>query len=94
MNWDQIESSWEQYKGDVQEQWSKLSSNQLDFIAGDRDTLVQEIGKIYAISEHAAEWQLSGWQARLSAQKPVMTAESKVTGIANWWQQSKSAIFQ
>ncbi len=89
MNWDRIESNWKRFNVDVKKQWRKLSDHQLNSTAGKRDLLLHEIQKTYGISEHAAEWQLSGWQARLTAQNPEMTPESEPSGFANWWQQNK-----
>lgn len=89
MNWDRIESNWKQCKVDVKAQWGKLSDHQLNTTDGKRDLLLHEIEKTYGISEHAAEWQLSGWQVRLTAQNPEMTPESETSGIASWWQQNK-----
>ena len=30
MNWDRVEGSWKQFKGNVKEQWGKLTDDQLD----------------------------------------------------------------
>jgi uncharacterized protein YjbJ (UPF0337 family) len=65
MGWDRIEGNWSQFKQHVKDQWGKLTDHQLDRTAGRRDLLAQEIGAAYGISDHAAEWQLSGWQARM-----------------------------
>jgi uncharacterized protein YjbJ (UPF0337 family) len=65
MDWDLIERTWKQNIGHVKAQWAKLSDSQLDEIDGKRARLAQEIQKTYGISEHAAEWQLSGWHARM-----------------------------
>lgn len=94
MNWDRIESNWKQFKVDVKAQWSKLSDHQINAMAGKRDQLLYAIQKTYGITEHAAEWQLSGWQARLADQNPSMSQESMPAGIANWWQQNKPARLQ
>ena len=45
MNWDQIEGSWKQIKGKAKEQWGRLTDDELDEAAGQRDQL---IGKIQA----------------------------------------------
>ena len=94
MNWDRIENNWKQFKVDVKKQWPELSDDQLHLAAGKRDLLHYEIQKAYGISAHAAEWQLSGWQERLTAQHPPMAAASTESGIACWWQQNKPALFQ
>ena len=37
MNWDRIEGNWKQLKGKVRETWGRLTDDQLDTIAGQRD---------------------------------------------------------
>ena len=65
MNLDRIEGNWKQFKGNVKEQWGKLTDDQLDVIAGKRDKLAGKIQEMYGISKNAAEKQLSDWQKAL-----------------------------
>jgi uncharacterized protein YjbJ (UPF0337 family) len=39
MNWDQIEGTWKQFCGQVKEKWERLTGDELDVVAGNRDTL-------------------------------------------------------
>ena len=55
----------EAIKGNVKEQWGKLTDDQLDVIAGKRDHLAGKIQETYGLSKDAAEKQLSDWQKRL-----------------------------
>jgi uncharacterized protein YjbJ (UPF0337 family) len=64
MNWDRIEGNWKQFKGQVKEQWSKLSHDQLDAIAGKREQLAGKIQETYGITKEATEKQISAWQDR------------------------------
>ena len=64
MDWDQIEHNWQEFRGKVQQQWDRLTEAQLDAIAGRREQLVGWIQEAYGVSQHAAEWQLSGWEKR------------------------------
>ena len=36
MNWDRVEGDWKQIKGKVQQQWGKLTDDDLDVIEGKR----------------------------------------------------------
>ena len=65
MNWDRIEGNWKQFKGNAKEQWGKLTDDQLDVIAGNRDQLVGRIQESYGITKEAAEKQLTDWQDRI-----------------------------
>ena len=66
MNWDRIEGNWKQFRGNVQEQWGKLTDDQLDVIEGSRERLAGRIQEAYGIRVDAAEKQLADW---LAAQK-------------------------
>ena len=37
MNWDRVEGDWKQFKGKVQQQWGKLTDDDLDVIEGNQD---------------------------------------------------------
>ena len=49
MNWDQIEDNWTQFKGNVKQQWGKLTDDQLDVIAGKREHLAGKIQVMYGV---------------------------------------------
>jgi uncharacterized protein YjbJ (UPF0337 family) len=65
MNWDRIEGNWKQFKGNAKVQWGKLTDDQLDVVAGKRDTLAGKIQESYGITKDAAEKQLADWQKSL-----------------------------
>ena len=62
MNWDRIEGNWQQFKGNVKQQWNKLTDDQLDVIDGKREHLAGKIQVMYGIGKDEAENQLSDWQ--------------------------------
>jgi uncharacterized protein YjbJ (UPF0337 family) len=62
MNWDRIEGNWKQFKGNVKQQWGKLTDDQLDVIAGKRDSLAGKIQETYGVTKDDAERQLAAWQ--------------------------------
>ena len=68
MNWDRIEGNWKQFKGSAKEQWGKLTDDQLDMAAGQRDKLVGKIQEAYGISREESEKQVSTW---LNTQKEM-----------------------
>jgi uncharacterized protein YjbJ (UPF0337 family) len=39
MNWDRVEGNWKQLKGSVKEKWGNLTDDDLDRVAGRRDSL-------------------------------------------------------
>jgi uncharacterized protein YjbJ (UPF0337 family) len=64
MNWDQIEGGWKQMKGTIREQWGKLTDDEFDIIAGQRDKLVGVIQERYGYSREDAEAEVQRLEAR------------------------------
>lgn len=66
MNWDRIEGNWKKFAGRVQEQWGKLTDDDLDVIEGRRESLSGRIQEIYGISQDEAERQIERFESSLS----------------------------
>jgi uncharacterized protein YjbJ (UPF0337 family) len=64
MEWDQVENNWESFKGKVKQQWSEISTEQLNMIAGNRERLVRVIQRSYTLNQRQAEQQLDDWQSQ------------------------------
>jgi uncharacterized protein YjbJ (UPF0337 family) len=62
MNWDRVEGSWKTFKGQVKQQWGKLTDDDLDVIAGRRDELVGRIQNAYGLSRDDADRQIREWE--------------------------------
>ncbi|MFG6429585.1 CsbD family protein [Roseateles sp. LYH14W] len=62
MNWDRIEGQWKQLTGKVQEQWGKLTDDDLDVVAGRRDQLAGKIQERYGVAKDDAEKQIASWE--------------------------------
>jgi uncharacterized protein YjbJ (UPF0337 family) len=61
MNWDQVKGQWKQMKGSARKQWGKLTDDDLDVIAGERERLVGLIQERYGITKEEAEKQIAAW---------------------------------
>lgn len=64
MNQDRIEGNWTQFKGIVQEQWGKLTDDDLDIIAGKRDQLLGRIQARHGLEKDEAEKQVDAFRER------------------------------
>jgi uncharacterized protein YjbJ (UPF0337 family) len=64
MNWDTIQGNWKQFKGNVKEQWGKLTDDDLDRIAGKRDQLAGRIQEAYGIEKDEVEKQIHEFEKR------------------------------
>jgi uncharacterized protein YjbJ (UPF0337 family) len=70
LNWDRIERNWQHYKGNAKRHWVKLSDEQLDLVAGNRDQLAGKIQEVYGVSKEIAEKQLANWQRAQKENSP------------------------
>lgn len=64
MNEDTLKGNWKQFKGKVQEQWGKLTDDDLDVVEGKREQLVGRLQERYGQSKDEAEKQVSDWETR------------------------------
>ena len=62
MNWDVAAGNWKAFKSKLQEQWGKLTDDDLTRIAGKRDQLVSRIQERYGIAKDNAEQQVRDWE--------------------------------
>ena len=70
MNWSNIESGWNDYKGNAKQQWSKLSDQQISDTLGKREQLSSKVQEVYALSKEETERQISDWQSK-QVEKPA-----------------------
>ncbi len=61
MNWDRIEGNWKQFSGKAQQQWGKLTNDDLDVVEGRRTELVGKIQERYGVGKDEAEQQVDSW---------------------------------
>lgn len=61
MNWDSIEGNWKEFKGQVREKWGKLTDDELEVVAGQRDQLLGLIQKRYGVAKNEAERQIDAF---------------------------------
>ena len=58
MNTEQMKGQWMQVKGEIKKQWGKLTDDELDRIAGEKDKLVGKLQEKYGITKEEAERQV------------------------------------
>lgn len=64
MNEDTIKGNWKQFKGNLKEQWGKLTDDDFDVIDGRREQLLGKLQERQGLAREAAEKQISDCQAR------------------------------
>ena len=63
MNWDRVEGNWKEFKGKgkVQQQWGKLTNDDIDVIEGKRTELAGRLQQRYGVAKDDAERQIDTW---------------------------------
>lgn len=64
MNRDRIEGNWTELKGKVQQQWGKLTNDDLDVIEGRRKELSGRLQQRYGYAKEQAEREIDDWLKR------------------------------
>jgi uncharacterized protein YjbJ (UPF0337 family) len=64
MDWNRFEGSWKQMKGKVQEQWGKLTDDDLDMISGQREQLEGRIQERYGYQKDKVKQEVEDWWDR------------------------------
>ena len=75
MDWDRISGNWAHWRERIRERWGRLTSDELDGIAGRREQLVGRIQSAYGIEKTEAERQLRTFQRNLEVE-----VDSEVNG--------------
>ena len=66
MDWDQIESQWQQVKGHARSSWGRLTDDDVKNGAGKRDVLIGKIQARYGVLKVEAERQVDAWIAKFA----------------------------
>jgi uncharacterized protein YjbJ (UPF0337 family) len=61
MNWDRVDGYWKEFKGKVQQQWGKLTNDDLDVIEGKRTELAGRLQQRYGMAKDDAERDIDAW---------------------------------
>ena len=61
MDWNRVEGNWKQFKGKVQQQWGKLTDDDLDVIKGNQTQLAGRLQERYGYAKDEAQQQIDTW---------------------------------
>lgn len=64
MNTNILRGKWKQVVGSAREEWGKLTNDDLEQVAGEKDRLVGKIQEQYGITRDEAETQVDSWAER------------------------------
>ncbi len=71
MNWEYIEGNWKQIKAHLRSRWAKLTDEDIEGIAGQRDDLLAKLRELYGLTVERAEAELRDWERH---QEPILPA--------------------
>jgi len=69
MNWDQMAGKWKQVRGSVRQKWGKLTDDDLEQIAGNRDKFVGIVQERYGIAKDEAQKRADEWAQSLKEEQ-------------------------
>ena len=55
MNWDVVKGNWKQLKGELRKQWGKLTDDDWEEMAGEKDKILGKLQQRYGWSKEQAE---------------------------------------
>ena len=61
MDWNRLEGSWKQFRGNVKEKWGRLTDDDLDVINGRQDQLEGKIQERYGLAKDQAKKDVDAW---------------------------------
>lgn len=61
MNSDEFQGKWKQMKGTIRQQFGKLTDNDIEVIAGQRDKLIGKLQERYGYAREEAEKRAQEW---------------------------------
>jgi uncharacterized protein YjbJ (UPF0337 family) len=67
--WDIVKGMWNQIKGDARAEWGKLTDNDWDQIAGNRDKLVGRLQEEYGWTRVDTERKVDDWFGRYGRER-------------------------
>jgi uncharacterized protein YjbJ (UPF0337 family) len=86
MNWERVEGNWNEFQGKMLQQWSKLTSDDLNQVKGRRDALLGKLQERYGLGREAAERQIEEWMRRVGDHAGVgMKAADNITEAYGHW---------
>lgn len=69
--WDVIKGMWKQIRGDARNEWGKLTDDDWDQIAGNRDKLVGRLQEEYGWEKNEVERRVDSWFSRYDKDRSI-----------------------
>jgi len=70
MNQDVLKSEWSQLKGRVRKRWGRITNDDLEQIAGDREVLIGKLQERYGRTREQVERWFGDWRIHAQGEAP------------------------
>jgi len=84
MNWDQVQGKWKQTRGQLREKWGKLTDDDLNMIAGQREQLIGRLQERYGIAKEEAERRADEFVQSLIGRTSTKKARCSPVSVAKF----------
>ena len=71
MDWDRLESKWPQMRGQLRHRWGRLTEDDLDVIAGQRDIFIGRVAERYSVERNEARHRIEEWLRTLQEERTL-----------------------
>lgn len=75
MDWEQSRDNWVQIEGSLKARWNKLTDQDLEGVAGQRNRLIDRLQAVYGWPRVQAESELRDWERHQEPIGPVGPAK-------------------
>ncbi len=58
MDREKFKSQWHQHKSEIKEKWTKLTDDDINYISGEKNKLIEKLQERYSLSREAAEREM------------------------------------
>jgi uncharacterized protein YjbJ (UPF0337 family) len=69
MNWNQLRTRWPQMRFQLRHRWGRLTEEDLDVIAGQRDVFIGRVEERYSVVREEAQKRIEEWLRTLREEK-------------------------
>ena len=75
MDWDQLQATWPRMRNQLRHRWGRLTEDDLDIIAGQRDVFIGRVRERYSVDREEAQRRVEEWLHTLQ-QERILTGRA------------------
>lgn len=71
MDWNQLQAAWPRMRGQLRHRWGRLTEDDLDIIAGQREVFIGRVEERYSVGREEARQRIEEWLHTLQEAKTL-----------------------